>query len=140
MDRTGPKTLCSRSLRTADINDAIRASSLHNSDAADNIVRFVDGVRVHPHNELAPRPQNRPIQSGGNDLPRIIDDCTPRIGPPEFSKNLPRAIRAHAVRDDDVENQIRPVQPNQTFQKSPDMGNLVPAGDDDSYVQGQQRG
>jgi len=97
-------------------------------------------MRVHAHDKLAGGQMNRPIQSRGHDLPRVIDDRAPRITLREFIEKPACAIRAHAVRDDDVENQIRTVQPHQTFHQSPNMGNLIPAGDYDSYVQVQKRG
>lgn len=97
-------------------------------------------MRVHAHNELARSEKNRPIQSGGHDLPRIVDHYAPRISPREFVEKPARAIGAHAVRDDDVENEIRAVQPHQAVQQVPNVGILVPAGDYDGYVQGQKRG
>ena len=97
-------------------------------------------MRVHAHNELARSQKNRPIQSGGHDLPRIVDHRAPPISTREFVEKPARAIGAHAVRDDDVENEIRAVQPYQTVQQFPNSGFLIPAGDNDGYVQGQQRG
>ncbi len=71
LDLCGPPTLTT----------PLRAHGLQDRDASGHIIRLVNGVCVHPDNELAVGQMDRLIQSGGNDLPGIVDNSAPGVLP-----------------------------------------------------------